>query len=242
MNIAGSHGDGFADDQVNESNNRCAVFVAFGGRFGLGDFGRGEVDLSFGEFLQHRVDRLGFTLPVVSVDCRLDGLFGSHSDVDFSIENEPQLIEDFEVHRIADGDHQVFAIQGNRDDQVFSGDAFWDQFDHPRQDFGAIKVDEVESKLGCLECSEFAAGDVVEFNEGFLGLDAQFGGHLFGVGQLGLADRTVADQFVEPIGSHLVVSCSECPSFRVGDPVTSHQLSAHAFPVGIMERVWGGVK
>ena len=76
MDIAGPHRDRFGDDQVNQPDDRGAVLVTFGGGLGLGHLCLGEIDLGFCEFLQHRVDRLGFTLSVVSVDGRLDGFFG----------------------------------------------------------------------------------------------------------------------------------------------------------------------
>ena len=66
----------------------------------------------------------------------------------------------------------------------------------------------VEAELGGLEGSELAAGDVVEFDQSFLGLDPQFGRHLLGIGQLGLADGPVGDQFIKPgtlIPSNMIV-------------------------------------
>jgi hypothetical protein len=61
VDVGGPHRNRFLDDQVDEPDDRRVPFLqCVRARTGLGAAGvLGEVDRRVGEFLKHRVDRLG---------------------------------------------------------------------------------------------------------------------------------------------------------------------------------------
>ena len=104
MNVAGPHVDRFAHHQVDQPDDRGTVVIV--GDHRLGGFGLRKVDGRFRKLLQHRVDRLGFALAVMAVDRRLNGVDRSDGDLDVAVQDETQLVENFDRHGIADGDRQ----------------------------------------------------------------------------------------------------------------------------------------
>ena len=94
----------------------------------------GEVDGRVGELLQHRVGAFADRLAVVAVDGLEDRLAGGQGDVDLPVENEPQLVERVDVHRVADDHRQPAVPLGQRNDGVFPRDRLGHQFDDRRRD------------------------------------------------------------------------------------------------------------
>ena len=104
---------------------------------------------------------------------------------------------------------------------------------------GLCRRQGAEAELGGLQRSQFTAGDVVELDESFFGLDSQLGRHLLGIGQLGLTDGAVGDQFFEPVGGHRGVSAADVKVELMGQ---AHTNGARTFSIGIMGRYREGVK
>ena len=107
----------------------------------------GKVDRRIGEFLQHRVGALADRLAVVAVD-RLEDVFpGGQGNVDLAVENEPQLVEGVDVHRIADDDRQPIVLLRQGDNGVLPDDGLGNQLDDRGRNRHLVEVDVVQAML-----------------------------------------------------------------------------------------------
>src|SRR5262249_62389530 len=81
------------------------------------------------EIAQHGVRRLRFGSPVVPVNGRADGLRPGRDEAYPLVEDERELVLNEEVGRVGGGAGEGVAVEGQREDQVFSGHRLGDELD-----------------------------------------------------------------------------------------------------------------
>ena len=130
----------------------------------------GVVDGRVGELLEHRVDRLGLRVvaAVVAVDRLDDRLLGGQGDVDLAVQDEPELVERLEVHRVMHDDLDGAALLAEGHDDVLAGERLGDELDDRGGDLDLAEVDEVEAVLLGLGLGDLLEVGVAEADEGLL--------------------------------------------------------------------------
>ena len=157
-------------------------------------FGLGEVDCRVGEFLQHRVSGFTFDLPVVLVDRPLDRLFRGQCGFDLAIEDESQFFDGFQVEGVRDQDPQRAVFVAERQDHVFAGDRFGDQFDDLVRNPFLAKIDKGDFVEFGESQGDFFGCRVFQLDQDVADINAGFFGDVLGFGQLIKADDASFEQ------------------------------------------------
>ena len=130
----------------------------------------------------------------MAVDGLQDGLARGQGDLDFAVEDEPQLFEGLEVQRVADDDLQRIVFLGQREDGVFAGDRFGHQFDDFGRDLELRQIDELQAVLFGHRPHDFLAGGIAEFHEAVGDIGILLPCHLLGLVELIATNDPAPDQ------------------------------------------------
>jgi hypothetical protein len=139
VNVAGPKTHRLLNDQVDEFDHR-GVAVHHGRGNGSGSFGLRGVNRGVGEFLQHRVHRLGFALPVITVD-RFDDLFArSQHRQNVFVQDELQLLNGVNVHGVAHDHLERPVFLRQRQNNVFPRHRFGHQLNDRRRNAHLVQI------------------------------------------------------------------------------------------------------
>src|SRR5690606_35233691 len=106
-----------------------------------------------------------FDLSVIAVDVFEDRFAWSERRFDGAVKNEPQLLDGFDTHRVADDHRQRIAFAGERQNDVFAGDRLGDEFDYVIWDRYLGEIDVIEAMVFGHGSHYFFARGVAEPNE-----------------------------------------------------------------------------
>ena len=91
--------------------------------------------------MEHRVGRLFTDLTIVTVDRFLDLLEGRQGRFDFAVQDEAQFLDRLDIERVGHKHLDRVVFVGNRNDFVFAGYRFGNQFDDLVGNSNRLQID-----------------------------------------------------------------------------------------------------
>ncbi len=150
----------------------------------------------------------------MAINCRLNRVDRSNGDLDIAVQNESQLVEHFDSHRVADRHQERVVFERERNYHVFAGHRLGHEFDDRGRDFPAVEIDEFVSVRVGLSLTDDRTRHVAQSHQRIADADAHVRGHVLGLGELIAADHSLFDEFYEPIdghGTNLDCADTDCP-------------------------------
>ena len=194
VNVRSSQLNRFANHQLHEPDHGSGRLVSPFLDTKLGVRGFCEVDGGIREFLQHRVSRFTFDLPIISVDRLLNSIARGECNLHVAIQDEPQFFDCVHIARVADQDGQHALLLLEWQDRVFTSHRLRYQLNDALGHFISGQVDVRDVVLGGHRLHHLIASGVAQLNQNVPRSLSRLTSNLVGLPKLINRDDLIADQ------------------------------------------------